>query len=45
MLCRERASVEEERVAGGRVGEGNERVSHGTRHGWRDWKRGGRKLG
>ena len=30
MLCRERASVEEERVEGGRVDEGNERGRDGT---------------
>ena len=33
MLCRERASVEEERVEGGRVDEGNERGKDGTGHG------------
>ena len=43
MLCRERASVEEGRVAGGRVGEGNERGRDGTRHGRHEGKRGGRK--
>ena len=43
MLCRERASVEEERVEGGRVDEGNERGRDGTRHGRREGKRGGRK--
>ena len=32
MLCRERASVEEERVEGGRVDEGNER-RNGTERG------------
>ena len=31
MLCRERASVEEERVEGGRVDEGNERGRDGAR--------------
>ena len=43
MICRERASVEEGRVEGGRVDEGNERGRDGTRHGRRDGKRGGRK--
>ena len=43
MLCRERASVEEERVEGGRIGEGNERGRDGTGHGRREGKRGGRK--
>ena len=43
MLCRERASVEEERVEGGRVDEGNERGRDGTGHGRREGKRGGRK--
>ena len=33
MLCRERASVEEERVGGGRVDEGNERGRDGTGYG------------
>ena len=33
MLCRERASVEEERVEGGRVDEGNERGRDGTGYG------------
>ena len=33
MLCRERASVEEERVEGGMVDEGNERGRDGTGHG------------
>ena len=36
MLCRERASVEEERVDGGRVVEGNERGRDGTGHGRRE---------
>ena len=43
MLCRERASVEEERVEGGRVDEGNERGRDGTGHGRREGKMGGRK--
>ena len=43
MLCRERVSVEEERVEGGRVDEGNERGRDGTGHGRREGKRGGRK--
>ena len=43
MLCRERASVEEGRVEGRRVDEGNERGRDGTRHGGREGKRGGRK--
>ena len=33
MLCRERASAEEERVEGGRVDEGNERGRDGTGYG------------
>ena len=33
MLCRERASVEEVRVEGGRVDEGNERGRDGTGYG------------
>ena len=33
MLCRERASVEEERVEGGRIDEGNERGRDGTARG------------
>ena len=33
MLCRERASVEEERVEGGRVDERNERGRDGTGYG------------
>ena len=33
MLCRERASVEEERVEGGRIDEGNERGTDGTGYG------------
>ena len=33
MLCRDRASVEEERVEGGRVDEGNERGRDGTGYG------------
>ena len=36
MLGRERASVEEGRVGGGRVDEGNERGRNGTRHGRRE---------
>ena len=43
MTGRERASVEEGRVEGGRVAEGNERGRDGSRHGWREGKRGGRK--
>ena len=43
MLSRERASVEEGRVEGGRVDEGNERGRDGTRHGWREGKMEGRK--
>ena len=43
MLCRERASVEEERVEGGRIDEGNERGRDGTGHGRPEGKRGGRK--
>ena len=43
MLCSERASVEEERVEGGRIDEGNERGRDGTGHGRREGKRGGRK--
>ena len=43
MLCKERASVEEERVWGGRIDEGNERGRDGTGHGRREGKRGGRK--
>ena len=43
MLGRERASVEEGRVEGGWVDEGNERGRDGTRHGQRVGKRGGRK--
>ena len=35
--------VEEERVEGGRVDEGNERGRDGTGHGRREGKRGGRK--
>ena len=45
MLCRERASVEEERVEGGRIDEGNERGRDGTGHGRREGKRGGREHG
>ena len=37
------ASVEEGRVEGGRVAEGNERGRDGPSHGLRDGKRGGRK--
>ena len=36
MLGRQRASVEEGRVEGGRVDEGNERGRHGTWHGRRE---------
>ena len=36
MLGRQRASVEEGRLEGGRVDEGNERVRDGTRHGQRE---------
>ena len=36
MLGRQRASVEEGRVEGGRVDEGNERGREGTRHGRRE---------
>ena len=36
MLGRQRASVEEGRVEGGRVDEGNERGRDGTRHGQRE---------
>ena len=43
MLCSERASVEEERVEGGRIDEGNERGRDGRGYGWREGKRGGRK--
>ena len=43
MLCRERASVEEERVEGGRIDEGNERGRDGTGHGRREGKMGERK--
>ena len=43
MLCRERASVEEERVEGGRIDEGNERGRTGTGHGWHEGNRGARK--
>ena len=43
MLCRERASVEEGRVEGRRVDEGNERGRDGKRQGWREGKRGRRK--
>ena len=35
--------MEEERVEGGRVDEGNERGRNGTRHGRHEGKRGGRK--
>ena len=35
--------MEEERVEGGRIDEGNERGRDGTRHGRREGKRGGRK--
>ena len=43
MLCRERASVEEERVEGGRIDEGNERGRDGTGHGRHEGKMGVRK--
>ena len=43
MLCRERASVDEDRVEGGRIDEGNERGRDGTGHGRREGKKGGRK--
>ena len=43
MIGRERVSVEEGRVEGGRVAEGNERGRDGPRHGRRKGKRGGRK--
>ena len=43
MAGRERVSVEEGRVEGGRVVEGNERGRDGSRHGWREGKTGGRK--
>ena len=43
MLGRERASVDEGKVEGGRVDEGNERGRDGTRRGRREGKRGGRK--
>ena len=43
MLCRERASLEEERVDGGRIDEGNERGRDGTGHGRREGNRGERK--
>ena len=43
MIGRERASVEEGRVEGGRVAEGNERGRDGPRHGRHEGKRGGRK--
>ena len=43
MIGRERVSVEEGRVEGGRVAEGNERGRDGPRHGRREGKRGGRK--
>ena len=36
MLCKERASVEEGRVEGRRVDEGNERGRDGTRRGRRE---------
>ena len=45
MLCRERASVEEERVEGGKIDEGNVRGRDGTGHGRREGKMGGRKRG
>ena len=43
MIGRERVSVEEGRVEGGRVAEGNERGRDGPRHGRREGKRGGKK--
>ena len=43
MIGRERASVEDGRVEGGRVAEWNERGRDGPRHGRREGKRGGRK--
>ena len=39
MPCRERASVEEGKVGGRRVDEGNERGRDETRHGRREGKR------
>ena len=39
MLGRQRASVEEWRVEGGMVDEGNERGSDGTRHGRQEGRR------
>ena len=36
MLGRQRASLEEGKGEGGRVGEGNERGRDGTRHGQRE---------
>ena len=43
MIGRERVSVEEGRVEGGRVAEGNERGREGPRHGRCEGKRVGRK--
>ena len=43
MIGMERVSVEEGRVEGVRVAEGNERGRDGSRHGRREGKRGGRK--
>ena len=43
MLGRERASVEEGVVEGGRVDEGDERGRNGTRHERRERKMGGRE--
>ena len=43
MVGRERVSVEEGRVEGGRVAEGNERGRDGPRHGRHEGKKGGRK--
>ena len=43
MIGRDRMSVEEGRVEGGRVAEGNERGRDGPRHGRREGKKGGRK--
>ena len=43
MIGREKVSVEDGRVEGGRVAEGNERERDGPRHGRREGKKGGRK--
>ena len=45
MIGRERESVEEGRVEGGRVAERNKRGRDGPRHGRREGKRGGKKRG